>query len=463
MRRPSSLRGRLTVVFAAVAALLVAASGVGTAVLIEHAFWGPLDGALLEEAETLASVLDVGPGEDLPKLVARIGAEKAPGPGKFILVRGADGVVLASAGRVPASMTGSLSADPANRAETAWSDAAPYRVAFARSAGGAVCTIGLPVRGAVGLLRRARWMIGAAACVLVATFSALAWAITSRATAELDRVAAELETVEAGSLDKRLSPRETTEVGRLVAVLNRLLERLERAMESLRRFTADASHELRTPIAALRAHLELALGQTGSPAPASLVDALEQGERLGRLAEDLLTLSSVESASFERDEEIVSVDRLLREMLAELEPMIGEQGRTLVEALEADVHVRGVPSLLRRLFLNLVDNALRHTPPSASLHVSLRTEDGRAVLEVRDEGPGLDREEAAAVFQRFRRGKSGANGSGLGLAICREITRRHRGEVRLDSELGRGTTARVELPLAGVSRPSFTLSSSYSR
>jgi signal transduction histidine kinase len=127
--------------------------------------------------------------------------------------------------------------------------------------------------------------------------------------------------------------------------------------------------------------------------------------------------------------------------------MVSEQGRRLVEALEPGICVRGVPSLLRRLLLNLVDNALRHTPSSA-VWIALRAEDGRAVLEVRDDGRGLAPDEAALVFQRFRRGKGSRSGSGLGLAICREIARRHRGDVRLESVPGRGTTACVELPLA---------------
>ena len=447
MRIPSSLSGRLTAVFAAAAALLVAAASIGMEALIERAFWAALDGQLFEEAETLASIVEVGRGADLSDLVARIGAEKAPGPGKFVLVRSADGQALASTGPTPPRKVATSATELGEPAQTVWNDADPYRVASVRSASGVVCTIGVPVRREIGWLRKARVTIAAAAVLLVASFSTLAWAVTRRATAELDRLAAELEKVEAGSLHRRLSPRGTSEVGRLVEVLNRLLERLDASMESLRRFTADASHELRTPLAALRAHLEVLLGQAGPAPPPSLVDAVEQSERLGSLAEDLLTLSSVESASLEVDEETVSLDELVRETTAELEPMISDQGRRLVEALEPGIRVRGVPSLLRRLLLNLVDNALRHTRSSA-VWIALRAEGGRALLEVRDDGRGLAPDEAELLFQRFRRGKGSRSGSGLGLAICREIARRHRGDIHLESSPGRGTTAHVELPLA---------------
>jgi signal transduction histidine kinase len=447
VRIPSSLSGRLTAVFAGAAALLVAAAGVGMEALIERAFWAALDGELFEEAETLASIVEVGHGADLSDLVARIGAEQALGPGKFVLVRSADGGLLASAGPTPPRDVATSATAPSAPAQTFWNDTDPFRVASARSASGVVCTIGVPVRHEIGWLRRARVTIGAVAVLLVAIFSALAWAVTTRATAELDRLAAELEKVEAGSLHKRLSPRETNEVGRLVVVLNRLLERLDAAMESLRRFTADAAHELRTPLAALRAHLEVLLGQAGPTPPPSLVDAVEQSERLGSLAEDLLTLSSVESASLDVEEDTVCLDELVRETTAELEPLISDQGRRLVETLEPGIRVRGVPGLLRRLLLNLVDNALRHTRSSV-VWIALRAQDGRALLEVRDEGRGLAPDEAELAFQRFRRGTGSRSGSGLGLAICREIARRHCGDIHLESVRGRGTTARVELPLA---------------
>jgi signal transduction histidine kinase len=443
----SSLRRRLTLLFAGAATLLVITAALAVDELIRRAFWASLDGAILEEAETLASILDLGRESDVAALVARIGAERAPGPGKFVLVSAVDGRVVASAGRVP-SVTELAPSEASGSARTIWSGGSPYRVASSSSTGGAICTIGVHVQGGIAGLRRARWQMAAIALLLVGGVSTLGWAITARATAELDRLARELETVEAGALDRRLSPRSTVEVDRLVTVLNRLLERLESAMASLRRFTADAAHELRTPLAALRAHLELAIGAVGAKPPASLVDALEQSERLGRLAEDLLTLSSVEAGKSERAGDLVRLDDLVREVGERLEPIVTDQGRKIGEEIEPGVEVRGAASLLRRLLLNLLDNALRHTPPSAAIRISLRARDGRAVLEMRDEGPGIEPAEAALVFERFHRGKDSIGGSGLGLAICREIVRRHRGEISLDSAPGRGTTVRVELPLA---------------
>src|SRR4029077_2544766 len=136
MRIPSSLSGRLTAVFAGAAALLVAAAGIGMEALIERAFWAALDAQLFEEAETLASIVEVGRGADLSDLVARIGAEKAPGPGKFVLVRSADGRVVASTGPTPPRDVATSTTELGEPAQTVWNDADPFRVASVRSASG---------------------------------------------------------------------------------------------------------------------------------------------------------------------------------------------------------------------------------------------------------------------------------------------------------------------------------------
>jgi signal transduction histidine kinase len=230
-------------------------------------------------------------------------------------------------------------------------------------------------------------------------------------------------------------------------VLNRLLGRLEGAVTHLKRFTADAAHELRTPVAALRARLEVAIR-----GPASvdayrdgLVDALEQAERLGRLAEDLLTLSTVEAGAA-RHEEDVRLDLIAREVVDALGPVAQEQGRTLDCIALDPVSVRGAPQLLKRVVLNLVDNAFRHTPADAPVLVGVSRHNGVAEIVVQDQGPGMSPDELANAFQRFARGRASTGGSGLGLALCREIVAAHGGRIDLASEPGRGTRVTVRLP-----------------
>jgi len=455
VRAPRSLRWQLMLVFTGIAAVVVVAAAVGMLILIEQAVWGPLDAAIEEEAETLARIRNIAPVEDLQRAVANVGSEAAPGPGKLIRVTAAGGETLAEAGRMPPEIAGLV---PPLEATTHYATVGggrdPYRVVWYAVEGGGWSEVAVRIGAQVGLLRRARFAIIGGATGLLATLAMLAWAMTSRATSELARVAAELETIEAGSLDRRLVPRRTTEVDRLATVLNRLLGRLEAAMGHLRRFTADAAHELRTPVTALRARLEVTIGRAHSPEAyrEGLLDALEQTERLGRLTEDLLTLSAVEAgtAGVPSGDETVQLDDLVREVAESLEPVAQEQGRPFTWNASTGVGVRGSSSLLKRLVLNLVDNAFRHTPPTAEVSVTAGTRDGSATVEVTDRGPGIVAADRTLVFERFRRGRGVTTaGSGLGLALCQEIAARHGGQIALDSVPGRGTTVTVILPIMG--------------
>jgi two-component system sensor histidine kinase TctE len=327
-----------------------------------------------------------------------------------------------------------------------------YRSVSYVLADGAAVQIAVPAARFLRTIWRARVVIAVVSAALLVALAILAWGITTRATGELARVADELETMEAGSLGRRLAPRRTTEVDRLARVIDRLHTRLEAVMGHLRRFTADAAHELRTPIAALRAHLEVALARADSPAALrdGLLDALEQTERLERLAEDLLTLSAVEANAEGLPETRVALSELAREVAESLEPVAQEQGRPFRCRAERAVLVRGSPQLLKRVLVNLIDNAFRHTPPGAPVSLSVAELDGAARIEVADRGPGIPSAELPAVFERFRRGRDANGGTGLGLALCREIVTRHHGEITVHSGNGAGTTVTVTLPLAGA-------------
>jgi signal transduction histidine kinase len=443
-----SLRARLTVLFVAIAGVAVLGAALLMDSIVDQAVWGPLDAELAEEAETLCTLVAAGQLEGMHAAVAAIATENHHGPGKFVRVLGADGSLIAEAGAVPKAVE-TAPAPSAKRAETIiFRGAMPMRVLDYPVHGGCGGVVGVGVRRHMALLGRARLGIAASAVVLLATLGAVAWLVTARATAEMDRLAAEVATIEAGSLDRRLVPRRTLEVDRLASMLNRLLARLESAVTHLQRFTADAAHELRTPVAALRARLEVAIS---GPAKLDvyrdgLVDSLEQAERLGRLAEDLLTLSTVEAGGGAQRDEDVRLDLLAREVVDALEPVAQEQGRTLACDAPLPVSVRGAPQLLKRVVLNLVDNAFRHTPVGAPVRVVVSRHDGVAEVVVEDRGPGMSEDDLASAFQRFRRGRGATGGSGLGLALCREIVAAHGGRIDLASEIGRGTRVVVELP-----------------
>ena len=441
-----SLRARLTALFLAIAGAAILGAAVLMSSVVEHAVWGPLDAELMEEVETLCTLVAAGQLEGMQAATAAIATEIHHGPGKFMRVLGPGGRIIAEAGRVPEILRDATAAPRTAQTILVRGDAMRIvRYPVRQGCGGVV---GVDVRRHVGTLVRSRIAIAASAFVLLLALGGLAWVVTTRATAEIDRLAAEVATIEAGSLDRRLVPRRTLEVDRLASVLNRLLARLESAVTHLERFTTDAAHELRTPVAALRARLEVAINGPGDADAYrdGLVDALEQSERLARLAEDLLTLSAVEAGVGKAQAEDVRLDLLAREVVDALEPVAQEQGRTLSCDAPAAVSVRGAPQLLKRVLLNLVDNAFRHTPADAPVRVAVSRRNGVAAVVVEDRGPGMSPNDLEHAFQRFARGRTGTGGAGLGLALCHEIVAAHAGRIDLTSELGRGTRVVVELP-----------------
>jgi signal transduction histidine kinase len=448
VKRARSLRSRLTLLFIGVAGGTVLAAAIGMALLVEHAVWAPLDAELGEEAETVCSLLAAGALDDVRQAAAAMAAEHAPGPGKFMRVSRPDGSVLARAGRLPQAIR-DYSPGPGSGGHTIdIPRVGPYRAYWYNDSSMCRALVGAGAARYARTLRRAWIAIVSVAGGLLAALLALAWIITGRATSELGRLAEEIETIEAGSLARRLVPRQTLEIDRLAAVLNRLLERLEAAMTHLKDFTADAAHELRTPVASLRARLEVTLSGERSERAYhdGLLDALEQTERIGSLAEHLLALSAVEAGVDAEDAGPVRLDALAREVCESLEPVAQEQERRFECVAKAPIMVRGEPQLLKRLLLNLIDNAFRHTPRATGVRLTVGTAGDDAIVQVSDEGPGIPHDELPRVFDRFRRGKAApAGGRGLGLALCREIVARHRGSIVVENR--EGTTVTVRLPL----------------
>ena len=245
--------------------------------------------------------------------------------------------------------------------------------------------------------------------------------------------------------------------GRIVVTMTDITQR--RRLEVLRRdFVANASHELKTPVAAVRVLAETLL--------TALPDDPEAGhrfaERIGREAErldvlvrDLLDLSRVERGAL--DVEPVDLVGLVKEVAGGYTDLAEERRIQLDTELQPQVSVRGDRAQLGLLLSNLLDNALRHTPAKGAVCVRLHAADGRAVLQVADSGEGIPAGELPRIFERFYRVDKArtrqTGGTGLGLAIVRHVAEAHGGAVRVDSELARGSTFTVTLPLAGPVHP----------
>ncbi|WP_421913671.1 sensor histidine kinase [Mesorhizobium sp.] len=240
------------------------------------------------------------------------------------------------------------------------------------------------------------------------------------------------------------------EIRPLIDALNAYMERVRAQMASQRRFIANAAHQLRTPLALLSTQASYALRETGPEARHEALVALQASSgRLARLAEQLLTLSRAEPGSRRPRADHIDLTEAARQVLETHTPVA--IGRNIDLGLEevGPVPVVGDGTMLREMIVNLVDNALRHTPSGGSVTVTLASGGDEAVLTVADNGPGIPEEERDHVFERFYSiAGSTEDGSGLGLAIVREVVESARGRVTLADSAAGGLLVEVRLPLA---------------
>lgn len=275
------------------------------------------------------------------------------------------------------------------------------------------------------------------------------WVSIGRGLVPLKRLAGEVKERDPQNLapfDPGAAPAETAP---LVEALNRLFDRLKRAFDSERRFTADAAHELRTPLAALKTQAQVALTATGLEERRHALEQVVRGvDRATRLVEQLLTLARLDPDSAEMKREPVDLRSLAASCLAESVLYALEKEVDLSLAEGPKVLALGDATMLAALVRNLVGNAIRYTPSGGEVRVSLLLDGGRPVLEVTDTGPGIPSDEREAVFRRFYRGLgSGEGGSGLGLSIVKRIADLHGANLALSAGKGeRGLRVRVAFP-----------------
>jgi signal transduction histidine kinase len=243
------------------------------------------------------------------------------------------------------------------------------------------------------------------------------------------------------------------ELGQLSIVLNNLLERLQKAFDSQQQFMADAAHELKTPLAILRAHWEGELNNPGLPLEMKekLVGDIETISRLNHLINNLLMLTRTEAPDSNLDLVPLELDKLLREVISDADILARARNQEILIVEMSPAVTRGDRGRLYQLFFNLVDNAGKYTPEGGKIWVSLRLEDRWALAEIRDNGPGIPAEDLPHIFKRFYRVKKDRSrktgGSGLGLAICQLIAESHKGSIEAESTIGAGSTFRVKLPV----------------
>ena len=278
------------------------------------------------------------------------------------------------------------------------------------------------------------------------------YAIARRAFRPLDRITATAAAIgEAADLSRRVEvPPGDNEFTRLARTFNQMFERLERSFEAEQQFTADASHELRTPVSVIKSACEYAekYGETPEEREETMAMIHRQADRMSLLIEQLLRITRLDQGTGISLQENVDLTELVRTACAD-QPR--EEGRLLVEA-EAGISVRGDAALLTRLLQNLIDNGFKYGKPGGHVWVSLRREAGEVLLSVRDDGVGIEKDQQEKVWQRFYQvdpSRREGGGAGLGLAMVKKIAQLHGGTVTLDSSPGRGTRGAGERPRPG--------------
>jgi heavy metal sensor kinase len=431
-------------------------------------------------AETLAGLLEVGPDgvefevprDTLPdfqrpgsgsfveivdgsgKVIVRspsLGGARLPPPGPWEeggesfseLPDGPGGVPCAVIAR---SFLARADADPPEPGSEAWTPPPPE---------------GLRHRIQVALDSRERdrglaslaWFLGLAGAGAVAAAVAGGLLLARLVLRPVHRMTREAATLDPADATRRLHP--STVVGELhslAATLNSALDRLGAALERQKRFTSDASHELRTPVSALLAGTELLLRRPRTPEEyrRGLERQVRTIRRMKEITENLLALARADAAAEAPPREPLDAGEVLDAAAEEFLPLAEEKGIRLERAVAPGLRVRGDRQALARLCGNLLSNAVKFTPPGGRVLARAAPEGREALLEVEDSGPGIPPEHLPHVFERFYRVREGgdrAEGAGLGLAISEGIVRAHGGRIEASNLAAGGAAIRVRLPL----------------
>lgn len=457
------LRVRLTAWFAVAVLAIVTPYAIAVLVLEWRSALRALDHHLDEDLEVAAQMLGSGPGGLFWTAGESIDTGYDAGDYRWVEVFGPSGEVLFTRGaaRVPA-IRASL---PPPRLSGGFEEARTPAGAHVR-----LFTAMRRVDGTDVFIRVARsedpvrhqWRALLIIFVFTIPLAVLAaggagYILARRALAPIARMTEHAKRITAARLNERLPvANPSDELGELATVFNHTIERLEDAFERLRRFTADASHELRTPLTALRSVGEVGLREPRTaPEYREIIGSmLEDADRLTHLVDSLLTLSRFDDGRVRLAPEPVDLGDLAAEVVAHLGVLAEEKGIEIRLRRASHAVAMADRQTLRQAAINILDNAIKYSPPRRPIEVETACTDGRCSLSVRDAGPGIAREHHSRIFDRFYRVDKArtreAHGTGLGLSIARWAVMANHGEILLDSAEGRGSRFTISLPAASA-------------
>lgn len=448
-----SFRLRLTVWYVGCFAVLFMLLAAGLYGVLSRALTSRLDESLLSQAATASSLFQDEMSEsnnDADKSAEEAVTNMRLRAGKVALL---DGARVLAASRPFDAIAAAQRAGGAK--ESAYSitgaRAAIHRFTFNGRAYVAVATEPMDAIDAdLAAIRRAMFL---ALPLILAIAGAGGYWFATRGMAPLDAMAAQARHITGSNLDARLQiGNAAEELTALAESFNELLGRLDQSFENMRRFVADASHELRTPVAVIRGEADVALAneRSGSEYKESLAIILDESRRLSRLVDDLLNLARADAGRVKLQAQEFYWNDLLSECCRSVQSLAGARQIDLECRCAGDAPFFGDEELLRRMTLNLLDNAIRYTPPGGKVLAELEAGQAGVRIRISDTGIGIGPEAAEHVFERFFRADKarsrGNGGFGLGLAIVKWVAESHRGAVELASEPGAGSTFTVTLP-----------------
>lgn len=460
--RLGSIGARLTLWYAGIMALALLSFGGGVWFALNHSLYHAIDESLRDRVEGIRQFIEVQTGWlTLAGMQEEFREHSVLGPGGDLFqVADADGNWLYRSDplydeHVPLYDVAKLGAGP--RFENLLIQGTPLRFLSQNvqvEGHPYVVQVAAPMAEIERGLGEFLWVLIPALPLTLLAASAGGYWISRRALRPVDEITATARTISAEHLSRRLPvPRSGDELERLSRTMNDMMERLESAFKRITRFTADASHELRTPIAVMRTTADVAL-RGGESADQS--EALEQIaaelERMSQLVDNLLLMARADSGEAELGRARLDLVETIREACAQTAVLARAKGVCLDVSLpEKAVGLTGDRQALRRLFLLLIDNAVKYTPAGGRIEVRLSEGNNAVSVTVEDSGIGISETELPHIFERFYRVDEARPrdmcGAGLGLAIGRWIVEAHGGALLVTSELGRGSVFTVRLPM----------------
>lgn len=455
------IRARLTVWYTAVLSVGLILFSVSVWLMLRHELQADLAGTLTNQVRGFEEYLQIEDRDRAPDMVNEMDEYSRSLPQDHLLAVYDDAGTLlyGSHGDSGFTLAERFQTEPAMKPIKVVWQGRPYlamvhRIALQRTTMHAYLAISSAATDrAISLLG---YLLALAVPVFVACAAAGGYWLSGKALSPVDRITERARSIGVKNLSERLAvPHTGDELERLTETWNGMLERLDGAVGRISRFTADASHELRTPVAIVRLAAECALRKPRSEAAyrAALERIRRESEGMTKLIEDLLFLARADAEASTIGCERIELRTLASDICADMRPLLTEKELTLREILPAQpVPVVGFESDLRRMLLILLDNAIKYTPKGGEIAVRIEQGDQQAILRVEDSGIGIPEEARAHVFERFFRADPSRNresgGYGLGLAIAQAIVERHNAAIDLQPRQGGGCVFSISLPMA---------------